>query len=210
LLKNIKAVSLMAVVGLLISALIIGFGLFYALPVFGIDMPISVSLLFGAIISATDPVSVVALFKEYGAPKRLGLLFEGESLFNDGTAVALFVIILGVIAEYGGVFSVPVLLDGFEVFLSLIFLGIAFGLLSGYIFSKAMGLIKDENVQITFSLLSAHLTFLLAEVITEEVKIGSFDVHISGIIATVISALVIGNFGRYKLSPKAEYYTNKF
>ncbi len=210
LLKNIKAISLTAIIGLLISTLIIGFGLFYTLPFFGINIPIAVTMLFGAIISATDPVAVVALFKEYGAPKRLGLLFEGESLFNDGTAVALFVVILGVIENHAGVFSIPIMLEGFEIFLSLIVFGVIFGIISGYIFSKAMGLIKDENIQITFSLLSAHLTFLTAEVITEDVKIGDFDIHISGIIATVISALIIGNFGRYKLSPKSEFYTDKF
>lgn len=210
LLKNIKAISLMAVVGLSISTMIIGFGLFYTLPLISLEVPLAVTMLFGAIISATDPVAVVALFKEYGAPKRLGLLFEGESLFNDGTAVAMFVVILGVISAHGGVFSGEVVSEGFVIFLSLIFIGIIFGLFFGFIFSKMMGLIKDENVQITFSLLSAHLTFILAEVITEEVKIGDFDIHISGIIATVISAIYIGNSGRYKLSPKAEIYTDKF
>lgn len=57
------------------------------------------ALLFGALISATDPVAVLALFKELGAPKRLTLIFEGESLFNDGTALALFLVVLGIAVE---------------------------------------------------------------------------------------------------------------
>jgi len=59
--------------------------------------------LFGAIVSATDPVAVLALFKEYGAPKRLSLLFEGESLFNDGTGLALFLVVYEMVSS--GVFS---------------------------------------------------------------------------------------------------------
>lgn len=60
------------------------------------------ALLFGALISATDPVAVLALFKELGAPKRLTLIFEGESLFNDGTALALFLVVLGIAVEMSG------------------------------------------------------------------------------------------------------------
>lgn len=60
------------------------------------------ALLFGSLISATDPVAVLALFKELGAPKRLTLIFEGESLFNDGTALALFLVLLGIAVEMSG------------------------------------------------------------------------------------------------------------
>lgn len=68
----------------------------------GIEIPVIVALLFGALISATDPVAVLALFKELGAPKRLTLIFEGESLFNDGTALALFLVVLGIAVEMSG------------------------------------------------------------------------------------------------------------
>jgi CPA1 family monovalent cation:H+ antiporter len=210
LLKNIKAISFMAVFGLLMSALITGFGIHYILLLFDINIPFIITFLFGAIISATDPVAVIALFKEYGAPKRLTLLFEGESLFNDGTAVALFSVILGAILTTGGVFDSNVITSGIITFISLIFLGIIFGLITGFLFSKALGLVKDNNIQITFALLSAHSTFILAEFISEFVKIGDNHIHISGIIATVISSLVIGNYGRYKMSPKTEEYTDKF
>ncbi len=65
-------------------------------------MPFAVTFLFGALISATDPVAVLALFKELGAPKRLTLIFEGESLFNDGTALALFLVALGIVVTLSG------------------------------------------------------------------------------------------------------------
>lgn len=102
LLKNVRSVSLLAIVSLVVSAVLVGFGLKYALAFMGIEVPIIVTLLFGALISATDPVAVLALFKELGAPKRLTLVFEGESLFNDGTALALFLVILGIAVEMSG------------------------------------------------------------------------------------------------------------
>ena len=102
LLKNVRSVSLLAVVALVISATLVGVGLKYALSLAGIEVPFIVTLLFGALISATDPVAVLALFKELGAPKRLTLIFEGESLFNDGTALALFLVILGIAVEMSG------------------------------------------------------------------------------------------------------------
>lgn len=71
----------------------------------GIDIPLEVSFLFGALISATDPVAVLALFKELGAPKRLTLIFEGESLFNDGTALALFLVALAAVMAAAGIDS---------------------------------------------------------------------------------------------------------
>jgi len=94
LLRNIRSISLLAVVSLSISALVIAFVFQWVLALFGYHVPFIVTLLFGSLISATDPVAVLALFKQLGAPRRLTLIFEGESLFNDGTALALFLVIL--------------------------------------------------------------------------------------------------------------------
>jgi CPA1 family monovalent cation:H+ antiporter len=92
--ENIYSIGSLAVVGLLISTLFVGIGGYYAFEFAGFDVPMLALLLFGAIISATDPVAVLALFKEYGAPQRLTLIFEGESLFNDATGFAAFLVIL--------------------------------------------------------------------------------------------------------------------
>lgn len=98
-LNNWKTISILATFGLLISAGITSAGLYYIFPLVGLEIPFLVCLLFGILISATDPVAVLSIFKSIGAPRRLTILFEGESLFNDGTAVALFAVVLAVIIE---------------------------------------------------------------------------------------------------------------
>lgn len=205
LLESIRAIFSLAVIGLLISTLIIGFGLTGTLSLFGVQIPLIVSLLFGAIISATDPVAVISLFKEYSAPKRLTLIFEGESLFNDGTAVAMFFVLLGVIQLNDGVFTSESILSGVGIFISMIILGFIFGGIIGMIFSKLLEYTKNENLQITLSLVVAHLTFLLSEIITEH-----YHIYISGIIATVAASIIVGNYGRYKMTPKVEEYIDNF
>lgn len=91
--RDLVPVSALAVVGLILSTILVGFGMHW-----GLSIAIIPALLFGALISATDPVAVVALFKEVGAPKRLNLLVEGESLFNDGTAIVAFTALLGLLS----------------------------------------------------------------------------------------------------------------
>ena len=91
LLKDIAPIFVLAAPALIISSVIIGIGIWWY-----VDIELILSLLFGALIAATDPVAVVALFKELGAPARLTTLVEGESLFNDATAIVLFNILLGI------------------------------------------------------------------------------------------------------------------
>ncbi len=97
LIQNWKTIGSLAIFGFLISAFLIAGGLFFIFPLLGLQIPFLVCLLFGALISATDPVAVLSIFKSLGAPRRLTIIFEGESLFNDGTAVALFMVVLGII-----------------------------------------------------------------------------------------------------------------
>jgi len=134
--ENIWSISLLSVLGLIISATLIATILYFLLPLVGLHVPFIVVLLFGAIISSTDPVAVLALFKEFGAPKRLTMMFEGESLFNDGTAVALFLVVLS-IAEHGFDGS-KTIIEGMGMFLMMVILGIAFGLFMAAIFSRIL------------------------------------------------------------------------
>ncbi len=203
--ENLKAISLLAVGGLLISAFFVAFAGMWAMEIVGVHMPFLALLLFGAIISATDPVAVLALFKEYGAPRRLALLFEGESLFNDGTAVALFLVVLSI--TQSGVFDVATVLEGVGLFTMMVVSGVIFGLIMGGIFSKILQYADSEHVHITLTMLVAHFTFLLAEIITHAHPLG---LHISSIIATVVAAMVVGNYGRYKLAPRVERYMQRF
>nr|MDD3720828.1 cation:proton antiporter [Candidatus Gracilibacteria bacterium] len=202
--KNWKSITSLAVFGLLISAAIIAVALFYIFPLVGFHIPFMVCLLFGSLISATDPVAVLSLFKTVGAPRRLTLIFEGESLFNDGTALALFLVILGVIFE--GSVTGNSIIGGVGSFLSMMFGGILFGTITGVIFSKVIGKItNNEAIEITFTMVLAHLTFILSEVINEHLGI-----PVSGVISTTIAGMIIGNYGRYKITPRVEEYMEKF
>ena len=101
--ENIYSIGLLAVVGLIVSTLFVGVAGYYVFKLAGFEVPMLALLLFGAIISSTDPVAVLALFKEYGAPRRLTLIFEGESLFNDATGFAAFLVILDLLQHgYNG------------------------------------------------------------------------------------------------------------
>lgn len=202
-------VSLLAIVSLLISALAISTAIYFLLPLIGFPIPFSVAFIFGALISATDPVAVLALFKEYGAPRRLSLLFEGESLFNDGTGLALFLIALE-FALRGG-FSSATLLEGIFSFSIMIVGGAIFGITIGGLFAKAIGYARQsESVAITLTLVLAHVTFLLSEYISSHLHIGGMSIHLSSIIATTLAAMVMGNYGRPKLPHGAEEFVEKF
>ncbi|MEA3304737.1 MAG: sodium:proton antiporter, partial [Patescibacteria group bacterium] len=195
----------LSVFGLLISTLIIGVVFKLALGLIGIDIPYFISFLFGAIISATDPVAVLSIFKEYGVPKRLSYLFEGESLINDGTAVALFLIILEM--TMSGVFGMDSVLMGVYTFTTMLIGGILYGLFAGFFFSKVLQYVRNNMwVEITITLIMAHTTFITAELISEHFHL----FQLSPIIATTVGALVLGNYGKYKISPKVEHMMDNF
>ena len=196
---NIVTISILAIVSLSISAFLIGFLLHYFLGFVGIMVPFMITLLFGALISATDPVAVLALFKEIRVPKRLYLLFEGESLFNDGTAVVLFQIIFSS-AMLGGI-SVFSAINGISEFFYMIVVSVIFGAFMGYFFSFVIGKIRNNfTIEITLTLILAHVTFIIAE----------YFLHVSGIIATVFAGLMIGSYGRSKISPPVRDLMEKF
>jgi len=207
--ENIRAIGLLAIVGLLISTFFVGGVGYYALKWLGWEVPFFVTCLFGAIISSTDPVAVLALFKEYGAPKRLTLIFEGESLFNDGTSFAVFLVLLDVLIKgYQGVES---LWQGLFAFTTMMIGGVLFGLLMGFSFARMIGWVKgNEHLEITLTLLVAHFTFILTEVISEHLHLFGQPLRFSSIIATLVASMIIGNYGRFKMSAGVEEYMEKF
>ncbi len=201
------SISLLAVVGLLISTGLIATILYLLLPLLGIDIPFIIALLFGAIISSTDPVAVLSLFKEYGAPKRLTLIFEGESLFNDGTAVALFLVVLAIAEQ--GFDGYETVLGGIAMFAGMVAFGIFLGLVMAALFSRALRATKaNAFVTVTLLLISAHIVFILCELINEHGLFG-LNIHVSSIIATTVSALFLGNYSRHILRPSTEHYLEK-
>jgi len=203
------AIMILSIVGLAVSTLIIGVALYYLLGLFGLYVPFIVTLIFGAIISATDPVAVLALFKEFGAPRRLSLIFEGESLFNDATAVALFFILLGIATHgYNGLSTIN---EGVLSFSSMLLGGVIFGLIMGLVFTKLVGYTRNNEIaSITLTIVLAHATFLLAEISSNYLTIGDLELpSISPIIATTVASLFMGNYGRSKIHPKAEEFVEK-
>lgn len=207
--ENIHAIGLLAVLGLIVSTVFIGVVGFYVFRFAGFEVPMLALLLFGAIISSTDPVAVLALFKEYGAPKRLTLIFEGESLLNDATGFAAFLVVLELLIHgFNGYESVGLALFSF---FTMLIGGIVFGLVMGFGFAKIIEWVRgNEHLEITLTLLVAHLTFILAEVISKHLVILGHEIRLSSIIATTVASLVVGNFGRYKMSPEVEEYMEKF
>lgn len=202
-LDNVWSIGLLSVVGLLISTFVIATLLTLLLPLIGFDIPFILALLFGAVISATDPAAALTLFKEAKAPRRLGMIFEGESLFNDGTAVALFLVVLAIAT--GGFHGSETILHGIFDFSVMVLAGIAFGLVMAAIFSRALRFTrKNEFVTVTLITISAHLVFILTELINE-----SGVIHVSSIIATAVSSLFLGNYSRHIMTPKTNEYLQK-
>lgn len=207
--ENIRSISWLSIVSLIISAFFVAFALYWGLALIGFPVPFMATLIFGTLISATDPVAVLALFKEFGVPRRLSLIFEGESLFNDGTSLALFLIVLEVaMAGFTGMGSI---FEGLFMFTTMVAGGVIFGLFMGFIFSKLIGKVKDnEHIEITLTMLVAHLTFILSELISHHLVLFGQEIKFSSIIATVMASMVIGNYGRFKISPRVEEYMEKF
>ena len=144
-------------------------------------------LVLGAILSATDPVAVVAIFKDLGAPKRLAILVEGESLFNDATALVLFTILAAMVAGTAQANLGTGALQFIKVFLG----GIVVGFLMARVFSWVIGKVGGiALVEVSLTIALAFLAFLIAE----------HYLHVSGVMAVVTAALVIGSHGRTSVS----------
>jgi CPA1 family monovalent cation:H+ antiporter len=205
---NIWSISLLSVLSLVLSAFFIAIAGHYALLALDMDLPFMVLLLFGALISATDPVAVLALFKEFGAPKRLSLIFEGESLFNDGTGLALFLVVLEVALK--GFHGASTLLHGVFIFTSMLVGGTLFGFLMGGIFTRLLRYARHEHLQLTITLAAAHLTFLLSELISGHLTLFGEPLRLSSIVATVITSIVLGAESRYRMSPSIREYMERF
>jgi CPA1 family monovalent cation:H+ antiporter len=173
--ENLKPILLYAVPGVLISTMVVGFIIHKTI---GIDL--SLALLFGAMISPTDPVSVLAAFKKLGVPIELSTLIEGESVFNDGTGIVIFGILLGMVNT--GVLS---LTAGITKFLFVVIGGGLVGLVLGFVAFTAFKYIDDHLIEVTVTLILAFSVFILAE-----------RLHTSGVIGVVVAGLIMGNYGR--------------
>ena len=198
--QNLLPILTLAIPGLLLSTFIIGtFICVVTTIIFSISIPFPAALLLGAILSATDPVAVIALFKQLGAPKRLTILVEGESLFNDATSIVTAKIILAV--ALAGYFTAGTAVGGVIEFF-IVFIG---GILVGWVAAVIVGLIlgrveSDQYIEISLTTILAYFSFLLAEEVF----------HVSGVMATVAAGVTMGGWGRTKISPSVAEYLEHF
>ncbi|MCH5306219.1 MAG: sodium:proton antiporter [Rikenella sp.] len=153
------------------------------------------ALMFGALISATDPVAVVALLKELGVSKRFSTLVDAESMLNDGTGIVLFMLFFGTFTAAGGM-EEPVM-DFVYVVLGGILLGVVFGWLCLWFITRSQ---SDPLLQNSAILVSAYLTFFLAQ---------SY-MNVSGVIALVGYGLVIAYYGRPRIAPEVNRFMEEF
>jgi len=177
---TLPSILLLAVPGVLLTTLFVG-----GIVTLGTGLPFATAVVFGALIAATDPVAVVALFRELGVPRRLAVAVEGESLFNDGTAIVIFRIAL--VTAVSGFFD-P--LDGIFDFVQVALGGMAVGLALGWLAAQLIARVDDRLISTTLTTLLAYGAYLVAE-----------RLHVSGVLAVVVAGLLTGNLGMAGVSP---------
>ena len=181
--RDFGLILTLAVPGVILTTVVVG-GLIFLAKI-GIDF--KVALVFGALIAATDPVAVVALFRRLGVPKRLQVLLEGESLFNDGTAIVMFNIMLAIagLASQDSPLLDASFAEWIGEFLKVAGGGLAVGIVLGIAASQIIGRIDDPLVETTLTTVLAYGAFL----------IGEHGLHVSGVLAVVAAGIVNGNVG---------------
>lgn len=188
-----KTISFLATFGLMLSI-----GVLSILVTLLLGWDIKTSLLFGAIISSTDPIAVLSIFQNLGGPKRLALIADGESMFNDATAVVIFRLLTTVVVA-GSSFDANTSLQSLGMF-GYTFIGsIIAGALYGYFVSSVLAKIENDRVVETTLTLGASL-FIFTAV--------EYFIHLSGVISVVIAGLFIGNLGRSRISPQVSEFVH--
>jgi len=190
------SVILFSTTSVIISTFIIGSVMYFILPVFGIPANYLYCLLFGSLISPTDPIAVLGILKDAKIPKSLEMKIAGESLFNDGVAVVIFLTILQ-ISEHPGQMEFD---DILVLFVREAIGGIGLGLLIGYIGFLLMKSIDNYKVEVLITLAVVMGGYAFADVI-----------HVSGPLAMVAAGIIIGNHGKeFAMSDITAEYVDKF
>lgn len=175
--RLVGGLALLAIPGVIVSAFVVAI----FLSVFTGLRP-DLAFIVGAMVSATDPAAVVATFKRIPVPSPLATVVDGESLLNDGTGLVLFAIAIQALAVPPG----PV--DAVVAFAGTIALSFLIGVAGGAIAARLVQLVDDHLVELTISVVLAYGSYLVADAL-----------GLSGVIATVIAAIVLGNFGRERV-----------
>jgi monovalent cation:H+ antiporter, CPA1 family len=194
--ERLLFVSLAATVGVMMSTVIVGVASWYILGWLGLEIPLIYALLFGALISPTDPIAVMGILKSIGAPKSLEIKIAGESLFNDGVAVVVFLTLLGIALHPGEVTATDVSV----LFTQEAIGGAVFGLVLGYITYRLIASVDQYSVEVLLTLALVMGGYALA-----------MAWHLSGPIAIVVAGLFIGNHGKmFGMSEKTAEHLDMF
>ena len=189
LIQDLAPIISLAIPGVLLTTFLVG-GVLY----WGTNFSLTTALLFGSLIAATDPVAVVALFRSLGVPKRLQLLIEGESLFNDGTAIVVFNLMVTIAIT--GYFNLG---ESIINFLIVSGGGLIIGFILGLLISLAISMIDNPLIETTLTTVLAFGSYILAE-----------QFQVSGVLAVVAAGLVSGNLGPSRMSPTSKILVFNF
>lgn len=190
------SIGIITISAILVSTAIIGGAAWLACRAAGVPLPLLWCLLFGALISPTDPVAVLGILKQASVPHSLEVTVAGESLFNDGVGVVVFTILLQM-ASGGGEASLS---EAGELFVREALGGAALGALTGWIAFVALRSIDEHNLEVLITLALVMGGYAVAH-----------RLHVSGPIATAVAGLIIGNHGReLAMSEVTRDYVNKF
>ena len=189
-------VGLLAVAGTALSTAIVGFGLHWLLPMVGLELSLGYCLVFGALISPTDPIAVIGILKSAGAPRSVNLVVSGESLFNDGVGVVLFSLLL-TMASRG---EVPGVGEGAMLLLHEAGGGLLLGGVLGLAMFVMLRSIDNYQVEVLLTLAGVLGGYELASML-----------HVSGPLAMVVAGLIVGNQGRaYAMSDTTRHHVDLF
>lgn len=171
----------LAVLGTLASAVIVGVSVYELLLLIGMQMPFWYCMVFGALISPTDPIAVMGVLRQNKAPDSLGVVISGESLFNDGVGVVLFTVLLGIALKGSSPDAVSISYLVLHEVGGGLLLGLGLGLLLYYMLRS----IDNYSVEVMLTLAGVLGGYLLAT-----------KLHVSGPLSMVVTGLLIGNHGR--------------
>jgi len=191
-------VLVFATFGVLASTFLIGITTYYILPLIGLEVKFIYCLLFGALISPTDPIAVLGILKKAGAPKKLEIKIVGESLFNDGVGVVIFLTIFGLASGSGESFSFN---EVMTLFVVEVFGGLLLGGFLGWITYRLMRKIDDYNIEVIITLAAVMAG-----------TVASTYLHVSGPLAMVVAGLIVGGNKTREtaMSKTTEEYVDKF